>query len=110
MTDTTPAAGNAPVFQLQRVYLKDASLEMPNAPQIFLEAEAPAVLISRMGRRPYLSESFPQMGEKTNCIAEKDAIEATLREVGGSKEKAAETLGLSSTTLWRTMKRLNVSA
>jgi preprotein translocase subunit SecB len=43
MTDTTPAAGNAPVFQLQRVYLKDASLEMPNAPQIFLEAEAPAV-------------------------------------------------------------------
>jgi preprotein translocase subunit SecB len=43
MTDTTPAAGDAPVFQLQRVYLKDASLEMPNAPQIFLEAEAPAV-------------------------------------------------------------------
>lgn len=43
MTDTTPAAGNAPVFQLQRVYLKDASLEMPNAPKIFLEAEAPAV-------------------------------------------------------------------
>jgi protein-export chaperone SecB len=43
MTDTTPAAGDAPVFQLQRVYLKDASLEMPNAPRIFLEAEAPAV-------------------------------------------------------------------
>ena len=44
MTDTTPAAGaEAPVFQLQRVYLKDASLEMPNAPRIFLEAEAPAV-------------------------------------------------------------------
>jgi protein-export chaperone SecB len=43
MSDTTPAAGQAPVFQLQRVYLKDASLEMPNAPRIFLEAEAPAV-------------------------------------------------------------------
>jgi preprotein translocase subunit SecB len=43
MTDTTPAADNAPVFQLQRVYLKDASLEMPNAPRIFLESEAPAV-------------------------------------------------------------------
>lgn len=51
MTDTTPAAGGAgaiaadqaPVFQLQRVYLKDASLEMPHAPQIFLEAEAPSV-------------------------------------------------------------------
>jgi preprotein translocase subunit SecB len=43
MTDTTPAAGTAPVFQLQRVYLKDASLEMPNAPRIFLEAEQPSV-------------------------------------------------------------------
>jgi preprotein translocase subunit SecB len=44
MTDTTPAAADkGPVFQLQRVYLKDASLEMPNAPRIFLEAEAPAV-------------------------------------------------------------------
>lgn len=44
MADNQPAAGDqAPVFQLQRVYLKDASLEMPNAPRIFLEAEAPSV-------------------------------------------------------------------
>ena len=34
MTDTSPAAAapNQPVFQIQRIYLKDASLEMPNAP------------------------------------------------------------------------------
>jgi preprotein translocase subunit SecB len=41
-----PTAGNgaaAPVFQLQRVYLKDASLELPNAPGIFLEQEPPQV-------------------------------------------------------------------
>jgi len=45
MADTTPPAANPeqPLFQLQRVYLKDASLEMPNAPRIFLDAEAPAV-------------------------------------------------------------------
>jgi preprotein translocase subunit SecB len=43
MTDTTPAAGAAPVFQVQRIYLKDASLEMPNAPTIFLESEGPKV-------------------------------------------------------------------
>ena len=42
--DAAPtAAEQAPVFQLQRVYLKDASLEMPHAPRIFLEAEAPSV-------------------------------------------------------------------
>jgi two-component system response regulator HydG len=40
--------------------------------------------------------------------AERDAIESVLREVDGNKEKAAEMLGLSSTTLWRKMKRLNV--
>jgi preprotein translocase subunit SecB len=45
MTDTTPAAAAAqtPVFQVQRVYLKDASLEMPAAPMIFLESEGPKV-------------------------------------------------------------------
>ncbi|GAA5234327.1 protein-export chaperone SecB [Verticiella sediminum] len=32
-----------PVFNLQRVYLKDLSLELPNAPQIFLENEQPQV-------------------------------------------------------------------
>jgi preprotein translocase subunit SecB len=30
-----------PVFQIQRVYLKDMSLEQPNSPGIFLEQEAP---------------------------------------------------------------------
>lgn len=32
-----------PVFNIQRIYLKDASLEIPNAPQIFLETDPPNV-------------------------------------------------------------------
>lgn len=35
-----------PSFGLQRTYVKDVSLEMPNAPQIFLEQEGPAVEVS----------------------------------------------------------------
>lgn len=35
-----------PAFNLQRVYLKDLSVEMPNAPQTFLEQEAPTVSIN----------------------------------------------------------------
>ncbi len=35
-----------PSFSLQRTYVKDLSLEMPNAPQIFLEQEAPSVEVS----------------------------------------------------------------
>ncbi len=32
-----------PVFQIQRVYLKEASLEQPNSPAILLEPEQPTV-------------------------------------------------------------------
>ena len=32
-----------PVFQIQRVYLKDASMEQPNSPAILLETEAPTL-------------------------------------------------------------------
>ena len=36
----------SPVFQIQRMYLKDLSLEQPNSPQILLEQQQPQVDIS----------------------------------------------------------------
>jgi len=36
-------ADQDPVFQIQRVYLKEASLEQPNSPAILLEQEQPSV-------------------------------------------------------------------
>jgi preprotein translocase subunit SecB len=42
-----------PVYQLQRVYLKDLSLEQPNSPQILLEQQQPQVDIQlNMGAEP----------------------------------------------------------
>jgi preprotein translocase subunit SecB len=46
MTDSTPAAGQdqsaqQAIFNLQRVYLKDCSLEIPEAPTIFIEGAEP---------------------------------------------------------------------
>lgn len=35
-----------PVFTIEKVYLKDLSLEIPNAPQVFTEREAPKVDIN----------------------------------------------------------------
>lgn len=35
-----------PVFQIQRVYLKDLSLEQPNSPAIFLEQDAPSIEVA----------------------------------------------------------------
>ena len=42
MADETPS----PVFQIQRLYLKDLSLEQPNSPQILLEQAQPQVEIN----------------------------------------------------------------
>lgn len=39
-------ADQDPVFQIQRVYLKEASLEQPNSPAILLDAEQPALEIN----------------------------------------------------------------
>lgn len=42
----TQQESDAPAFNMQRVYLKDLSLEMPNAPHVFLEQETPQVEVS----------------------------------------------------------------
>ena len=49
-------ADQEPVFQIQRVYLKEASLEQPNSPAILLEQEQPTVDI--------------QLGVEANPVAE----------------------------------------
>ena len=38
-----PNQATQPQFSIEKVYVKDLSLEIPNAPQIFLEREAPQV-------------------------------------------------------------------
>ena len=43
MADDT---NNAPLFQIQRMYLKDLSLEQPNSPQVLLEQGQPQVEIN----------------------------------------------------------------
>lgn len=44
MADTN--VNNDPVFNIQRIYLKDLSLEQPNAPEILLEQAQPQVDIN----------------------------------------------------------------
>lgn len=49
--ETAPETSNTETaaeqsFALQRVYLKDVSLEMPNAPHIFLEQQGPEIEIA----------------------------------------------------------------
>ncbi|HLR78931.1 MAG TPA: protein-export chaperone SecB, partial [Burkholderiaceae bacterium] len=45
-TSNQEQGSNDPSFSLQRTYLKDLSLEMPNAPQILLEQDTPKVEVA----------------------------------------------------------------
>ena len=38
-----PEAPQQPTFAIERIYLRDLSLEIPNAPQVFSEREAPQI-------------------------------------------------------------------
>lgn len=40
------AQDQQPVFGIEKIYLKDVSLELPNAPQVFFEREAPQVEVN----------------------------------------------------------------
>jgi preprotein translocase subunit SecB len=43
MTDQESQAAAAPVFNIEKIYIRDLSVEVPNAPAIFLEREAPQI-------------------------------------------------------------------
>ena len=70
----------SPVFQIQRIYLKDLSLEQPNSPQILLEQAQPQVDINLgLGAAPIADGIYEvtvtatvttKVGEKTLFLVE----------------------------------------
>lgn len=46
-----------PQFSIEKIYLKDLSLEIPNAPQIFLQQENPQIEISIHNRAAVLDQA-----------------------------------------------------
>ena len=75
-----PQNNNQPVFSIEKVYVKDLSLEIPNAPQIFLDREAPQVDIQLHHNSTGVDEGVYQtvltvtvtakIGEKTMFLVE----------------------------------------
>ena len=71
---------NQPVFSIEKVFVKDLSLEIPNAPQVFLEREAPTVDIQLHHNSTGVEEGVYQtiltvtvtakVGEKTMFLVE----------------------------------------
>ena len=50
------AADQQPAFGIDKIYLKDLSLEVPNAPQVFFEREAPQVEVNIHNQAASLSQ------------------------------------------------------
>jgi len=66
---------NQPSFQIQRVYLKDLSLEQPNSPAIFLEQEGPTIEVQVNVEAQRLSEeNFEVMVIATITAKVKDKV------------------------------------
>jgi preprotein translocase subunit SecB len=59
MADEKQTPPAQPIFQIQRVYLKDMSLEQPNSPAIFLEQDAPTIEVALdVGAQPLADGVF----------------------------------------------------
>lgn len=43
MSENEQGQAAAPVFSIEKIYVKDLSIEVPNAPQVFLEQGAPQI-------------------------------------------------------------------
>lgn len=52
---------SGPTFSIQRIYIKDLSLEMPHAPQIFLESGQPSVDIQMTVKTANLGEALHEV-------------------------------------------------
>jgi preprotein translocase subunit SecB len=81
MSDQT----NQPFFNIQRVYLKDLSLEQPNSPAIFLEQEMPSVEVEVDVKAERLAEGVFEIlvtGTVTAKVAEKIAFLIEAKQAG----------------------------
>jgi preprotein translocase subunit SecB len=64
-----------PVFQIQRIYLKDLSLEQPNSPAIFLEPESPTMEVAvDVGAQPLAEGVYESTVTITLTAKVKDKI------------------------------------
>ena len=69
-----------PSFQIEKIFVKDLSLEVPNAPHVFMQAEQPALEIQVRNEAAQFGESLFEVavtvtvtaraGEKTLFLAE----------------------------------------
>jgi preprotein translocase subunit SecB len=119
--ETTPQTipeSTDPVFNIQRVYLKEISLEQPNSPAIFLETEQPQIAVQISIENLQLADGIFEtcvtigvhatINEKTVFLVE--AKQAAIFEARNIPEdQIAQVLGISCPTIIYPYLRSNIA-
>jgi preprotein translocase subunit SecB len=90
----------APVFSIEKLYVKDLSVEVPNAPEIYLETETPTVELQLRTEGKSLSEGLfevaltvtvtSKVGDKTAFLVE--ATQAGIFQLRNIPQESVEPL------------------
>jgi len=97
-----------PTFQIEKIYVKDLSLELPNAPQVFMQAEQPQLEVQINNESALVSEGIYEVtvgvtitaraGETTLFLVE--ALQAGIFQVRGvPQEDLDPLLGIACPTI-----------
>ena len=109
---------NEPSFNIQRVYLKDLSLEQPNSPTIFTDTNSPAVDISLDIAAAPLTDNVYEVcltATVTAKIADKtlfliEAKQAGIFEIRNiAEEQVQQIIGITCPTILYPYLRSNIS-
>jgi preprotein translocase subunit SecB len=103
-----PGQAPQPSFQIEKLYVKDLSLEVPNAPQVFMQAENPQLEIAVRNEAMQFADALyeaivtvtvtARSGEKTVFLAE--AAQAGIFSVHGIAPQDLEPLlGIACPTI-----------
>ncbi|HAF01061.1 MAG TPA: protein-export chaperone SecB [Methylophilaceae bacterium] len=74
-------ANNQPAFGIEKLYIKDASLEVPNAPQIFTDRTAPQVSVELANAAQKIEDGIFDVSIKVTVTAKVSEKTAFLVEV-----------------------------
>jgi preprotein translocase subunit SecB len=98
-TNATTQPGG-PVLSIEKIYLKDASIEVPNAPQIFLEAVQPEIEVQMNTQSAHLADNLyetvltitltARAGERTVFLVE--VSQAGIFQIAGFNTEEVRTI------------------
>lgn len=107
MSETQPQQPQ-PTFQIEKIYVKDLSLEIPNAPQIFMQTDNPKLEVQVHNVSAQFSDALYEVtvsvtvtakaGEKTLFLAE--AVQAGIFTIRGvPQQDLGPLLGIGCPTI-----------